>query len=68
MRIPLGAKSATIGIDEEYITLPEVRASFTKRAIPYHFAEFYSHLDKRCSGGEGSGFCQLDVKGFDFAG
>ena len=37
MRMPLGAQSATIGIDEEYITLPEVRASFTKRAIPYHF-------------------------------
>jgi hypothetical protein len=24
--------------------------------------------DKRCSGGETSGFCQLDVEGFGFAG
>jgi flavin reductase (DIM6/NTAB) family NADH-FMN oxidoreductase RutF len=54
-------------VEEEYL-LPEVRASFTKRAIPYHFGEFYNHQDRRCSGGEGSGFCQLDVKGFDFAG
>ena len=54
-------------VEEEHL-LPEVMASFTKRAIPYHFAKFYSHQDKRCSGGEGSGFCQLDVEGFDFGG
>jgi flavin reductase (DIM6/NTAB) family NADH-FMN oxidoreductase RutF len=54
-------------VEEEYL-LPEVRASFAKRAIPYHFSEFYSHPEKKCSGGEESGFCQLDVEGFDFAG
>ena len=54
-------------VEEEYL-LPEIRTCFSKRAIPYHFAEFYSHQDKRCSGGTGSGFCQLDVEGFDFAG
>lgn len=54
-------------VDEEYL-LPEIKTSFTKRAIPYHFAEFYSHQNKRCSGGEASGFCQLDVNGFESAG
>ncbi len=53
-------------VEEAYL-LSEVRASFTKRAIAYHFGEFYSHQDKRCSAGEASGFCRLDVEGFDFA-
>jgi flavin reductase (DIM6/NTAB) family NADH-FMN oxidoreductase RutF len=53
-------------VEEEYL-LPEIRASFTKRAIPYHVAEFCNYQDKRCSEGEASGFCQLDVKGFDSA-
>ena len=54
-------------IDEEYL-LPEIKASFTKRAIPYHFSEFYNHQDKTCSAGEASGICQLDVEGFDITG
>jgi flavin reductase (DIM6/NTAB) family NADH-FMN oxidoreductase RutF len=54
-------------VDEEYL-LPEARASFIKRAIPYPFGEFYNHREKRCSGGEGSGFCQLNVERFDFWG
>jgi len=52
-------------VDED-VLLSEVKAGYYKRAIPYHFAEFYNHQEKKCSGGEGSGFCQLDVNGFDF--
>ena len=54
-------------VDEEYL-LPELKASFTRRAIPYHFAEFYNHQDRKCARGGESGFCQLDVEGFEFAG
>ena len=53
-------------VDEDYL-LPDVKASFAKRAIPYHFSEFYNHREKRCSGGGESGFCRLDVEGFEFA-
>jgi hypothetical protein len=52
-------------VEEAYLR-PEVRASFTRRAIPYHVAEFYNHQERRCSGGEGSGFGLLDVERFDF--
>lgn len=51
-------------IDEAYLP-PEIRASFTKRAIPYHFGEFYNHQEKRATGL--GGFCQLDVPDFDFS-
>jgi flavin reductase (DIM6/NTAB) family NADH-FMN oxidoreductase RutF len=51
-------------IDEDYLP-PDIRASFTKRAIPYHFSEFYNHQEKRSTGL--GGFCQLDVPGFDFS-
>jgi flavin reductase (DIM6/NTAB) family NADH-FMN oxidoreductase RutF len=54
-------------IEESYL-LPDIKASFNKRAIPYHFSEFYNHQEKRCGEGDKSGFCLLNVDGFDFFG
>ena len=53
-------------VDEDFL-LHEVQENYKKRAIPFHFSEFYNHKEKTCSGGEGSGFCQLNVDGFEFS-
>lgn len=49
-------------VDDEYL-LPEIKETFKKRAIPYHFSEFYNHRER--SSTFGSGFCQIDVETFD---
>lgn len=50
-------------IDEEYLA-DDMRESYRKRALAYHFSEFYHHSTRSCSGG--GGFCRLDVDGMEF--
>ena len=51
-------KVVSATVDDDYL-LDDMRKTYGKRLIPYHFSEFYNHSSKKCTG-EG-GFCTLET-------